>query len=166
MRSIHKVIVDLVQDQKEIGVINQKQLAKKMGCSEATLSYLLSGTHQLREDYILKFCKALDISLIDLARLVEEGVPKRPPKEEVRSRKISFGSQELSSVEAEILRMTLAVIRSRFVQTKRALVLNVREFYEKVQLMISKKLFDEAEAEKKMRNEAYEYKPESSRKVG
>lgn len=70
MGAIRKALASLVQDRKEMGHVNQKKIAEKMGCSESQVSSLLSGERRLNEDWILKFCQALSITPPELfARL-------------------------------------------------------------------------------------------------
>ena len=42
------------------------ELARKMACSRAQVSHLLSGERELSEKWILRFCDALGIGLADL----------------------------------------------------------------------------------------------------
>jgi transcriptional regulator with XRE-family HTH domain len=68
MGKIQRALAAIVEDRKEIGQISQRELARKVGCSEPQLSSLLSGNRRLNEDWIIKICEALDIRLSDLEK--------------------------------------------------------------------------------------------------
>lgn len=68
MGKIQRALAAIVEDRKEIGQISQRELAKIIGCSEPQLSSLLSGNRRLNEDWIIKICEALSITLSDLEK--------------------------------------------------------------------------------------------------
>jgi SOS-response transcriptional repressor LexA len=72
MAKIQEVLSDIVENRKETQGLTQRKLAELMGAKPAMISSLLSGKRRLNEDWIKKFCAALDITLGDL----EEPTPR------------------------------------------------------------------------------------------
>lgn len=82
MGMIQKRLGAIVAERNELGEISQRGLAKALGCSPTTVSYLLNGQRSLSEKWIEKFCKILDVSLSDLDS------PELPPREPKSLREI------------------------------------------------------------------------------
>lgn len=66
MAKIQEVLSAIVENRKETQGLTQKKLAELMGAKPAMISSLLSGKRRLNEDWLKKFCSALDITLGDL----------------------------------------------------------------------------------------------------
>ena len=66
MGNIQEGLKAIIEDRKEIKGLTQKGLARKMGAKPAMVSALLNGKRRLNEDWIEKFCSALNITLGDL----------------------------------------------------------------------------------------------------
>jgi SOS-response transcriptional repressor LexA len=66
MAKIQEVLSEIVENRKETQGLTQKKLAELMGAKPAMISSLLSGKRRLNEDWLKKFCSALDITLGDL----------------------------------------------------------------------------------------------------
>jgi len=77
MGKIQKAIAAIYAEKQEMGKIRQKDLAKALGCSQATVSHILNGSRTLSEKWIEALCEQLDISLGDI-----EEVKSRPPDPE------------------------------------------------------------------------------------
>src|SRR5512136_1738904 len=71
MGRIQQALASIVEDRKEIGAISQRELARRVGCSEPQLSSLLSGGRRLNEKWIIRICDALGVSLSDLEKSSE-----------------------------------------------------------------------------------------------
>ena len=77
MGKIQKAIAAIYAEKQEMGKIRQKDLAKALGCSQATVSHILNGSRTLSEKWIEALCEHLDISLGDI-----EQVKSHPPDPE------------------------------------------------------------------------------------
>src|SRR5512136_2975880 len=80
MGKIQKAIAAIYAQKQEMGKIRQKDLAKALGCSQATVSHILNGSRTLSEKWIEALCEKLDISLGD----IEEAKSHPPDPEELR----------------------------------------------------------------------------------
>ena len=80
MGKIQKAIAAIYAEKQEMGKIRQKDLAKALGCSQATVSHILNGSRTLSEKWIEALCEKLDISLGD----IEEAKSHPPDPEELR----------------------------------------------------------------------------------
>lgn len=80
MGKIQKAIAAIYAEKQEMGKIRQKDLAKALGCSQATVSHILNGSRTLSEKWIEALCEQLDISLGD----IEEAKSHAPDPEELR----------------------------------------------------------------------------------
>jgi DNA polymerase V len=80
MGKIQKAIAAIYAEKQEMGKIRQKDLAKALGCSQATVSHILNGSRTLSEKWIEALCEQLDISLGD----IEEAKSHPPDPEELR----------------------------------------------------------------------------------
>jgi SOS-response transcriptional repressor LexA len=80
MGKIQKAIAAIYAEKQEMGKIRQKDLAKALGCSQATVSHILNGSRTLSEKWIEALCEKLDISLGD----IEEINSRAPDPEELR----------------------------------------------------------------------------------
>ncbi len=70
----------IIEDRKEMKGLTQKALARAMGAKPAMVSALLNGERRLNEDWIEKFCAALEITLGDL----EAPTPRVPEPKVLR----------------------------------------------------------------------------------
>ena len=81
MGKIQEGLKAIIEDRKEMKGLTQKALARMMGAKPAMVSALLNGERRLNEDWIEKFCTALEITLGDLEaptpRIPEPKVPSR-----------------------------------------------------------------------------------------
>jgi transcriptional regulator with XRE-family HTH domain len=66
MGRIQEALSCIVAQQKELGVITQKKLAKSVGCSQSMISDLLNGEKRLSDAWIERICDAIGITLSDL----------------------------------------------------------------------------------------------------
>ncbi len=66
MGKIQKAIAGIVAERQEMGQLRQKDLAKTLGCSQATISHILNGGRTLSEKWIEALCDALGITLGDI----------------------------------------------------------------------------------------------------
>lgn len=80
MGKIQKAIAAIYAEKQEMGKIRQKDLAKALGCSQATVSHILNGSRTLSEKWIEALCEQLDIKLGD----IEEATSHPPEPEELR----------------------------------------------------------------------------------
>jgi DNA polymerase V len=80
MGKIQKAIAAIYAEKQEMGKIRQKDLAKALGCSQATVSHILNGSRTLSEKWIEALCDQLDIKLGD----IEEAASHPPEPEELR----------------------------------------------------------------------------------
>jgi transcriptional regulator with XRE-family HTH domain len=76
MGKIQKAIADKIAERNKIGKLGQREMARALGCSQATVSYLLTGARGLSEKWIERFCDYLGITLGDLEK------PTPPPPTE------------------------------------------------------------------------------------
>jgi len=72
MGKIREALKSIINDRKEFRGLTQKDLAEIMGAKPSMISALLKGDRRLNEDWIEKFCAALNITLGDL----EEPTPR------------------------------------------------------------------------------------------
>jgi SOS-response transcriptional repressor LexA len=80
MGKIQKAIAAIYAEKQEMGKIRQKDLAKALGCSQATVSHILNGSRTLSEKWIEALCEQLDIKLGD----IEEATSHPPDPKELR----------------------------------------------------------------------------------
>ena len=80
MGKIQEGLKAIIEDRKEMKGLTQKALARMMGAKPAMVSALLSGERRLNEDWIEKFCAALEITLGDL----EAPTPRIPEPKVLR----------------------------------------------------------------------------------
>ncbi len=80
MGKIQKAIAAIVAERNELGQLKQKDLAKALGCSQATVSHILTGARGLSEKWIEALCEALDITLGD----IEQPTPRPPEPKQLR----------------------------------------------------------------------------------
>jgi len=73
MKKIGRYAQELFEVLEGKGVITQTELAGKMGCARSQLNNLLSGKRRWNEDWIDRFCEALEITLYDLLVESPEG---------------------------------------------------------------------------------------------
>src|SRR5512135_3490616 len=66
MGKIQKAIAAIYAEKQEMGKIRQKELAKALGCSQATVSHILNGSRALSEKWIEALCDQLGITLGDI----------------------------------------------------------------------------------------------------
>jgi DNA polymerase V len=66
MGKIQKALAAIVAERKELGELSQRRLARDLGCSQAMVSNILSGSRGLSEKWIEAFCEILGITLGDL----------------------------------------------------------------------------------------------------
>lgn len=80
MGKIPKAIAAIYKAKNEDGKIRQQDIATVLGCSQSTVSHILSGSRGLSEKWIDAFCDLLDISLGD----IEEAKNHPPETKELR----------------------------------------------------------------------------------
>ncbi len=80
MGKIQKAIAAIYAEKQEMGKIRQKDLAKALGCSQATVSHILNGSRTLSEKWIEALCDALGITLGD----IQAATSHPPDPEELR----------------------------------------------------------------------------------
>ena len=80
MGKIFEGLKAIITERKEINGLTQKRLANMMGAKEAMVSAILSGRRGLSEEWIERFCAALNIKLGDL----EEASPRIYEPKELR----------------------------------------------------------------------------------
>jgi SOS-response transcriptional repressor LexA len=78
MGKIQKAIVDIIAEKKKIGKLSQRDLARALGCSQASVSQLLSGARGLSETRIEEICNFLGITLGDLENPTPQPVDPKP----------------------------------------------------------------------------------------
>lgn len=83
MGKIQKAIAAIVAERNDLGQLTQKDLAKTLGCSQATVSHIMTGARGLSEKWIEALCEALNITLGDIER------PSPRPPEEKKLREYS-----------------------------------------------------------------------------
>lgn len=66
MGKIRDALNSIIAERNEIGKLSQRDLAKFMGCTQATVSHMLTGARGLSEKRIEDFCAYLKITLGDL----------------------------------------------------------------------------------------------------
>ncbi len=80
MGKIQKAIASIVAERNELGQLKQKDLAEALGCSQATISHILTGARSLSEKWIEALCEALNITLGD----IEKPTPRPPEEKKLR----------------------------------------------------------------------------------
>lgn len=78
MGKIQKAIASIIADKKKIGKLSQRDVARSLGCSQASVSHLLSGARGLSETRIEEFCQFLGITLGDLENPTPQPVVPKP----------------------------------------------------------------------------------------
>jgi DNA polymerase V len=78
MGKIRDALNAIINERKEIGKLSQRDLAKAMGCTQASVSHLLSGARGLSEKRIEDFCACLGITLGDLENPTPRPVEPKP----------------------------------------------------------------------------------------
>jgi len=66
MAKIQQAFQAIVNDRKRLGILTQREIAAQIGCTTSMLSGLLSGERRLNEEWILRLCAALNVTLADL----------------------------------------------------------------------------------------------------
>jgi SOS-response transcriptional repressor LexA len=66
MGRIQKAIAAIYAEKQKLGKIRQQDLAKALGCSQATVSHIINGSRTLSEKWIESLCEQLDITLADI----------------------------------------------------------------------------------------------------
>jgi len=80
MGKIQQGLKAIIEDRKETKGLTQKNLSRMMGAKPAMVSALLNGERRLNEDWLEKFCAALNITLGDL----EAPTPRIPEPKVLR----------------------------------------------------------------------------------
>jgi DNA polymerase V len=78
MGKIQKAISSIIIERKKIGKLSQRDVARALGCSQASVSHLLSGARGLSETRIEEFCQFLGITLGDLENPTPQPVVPKP----------------------------------------------------------------------------------------
>ena len=78
MGKIQKAIADIIAERKKIGKLSQRDVARALGCSQASVSQLLTGARGLSETRIEAFCQFLGITLGDLENPTPQPVVPKP----------------------------------------------------------------------------------------
>lgn len=78
MGRIQKAITDIILERKKIGKLSQRDVARALGCSQASVSQLLTGARGLSETKIEAFCQFLGITLGDLENPTPQPVVPKP----------------------------------------------------------------------------------------
>jgi SOS-response transcriptional repressor LexA len=78
MGKIQKAIGDIIAERKKIGKLSQRDVARALGCSQASVSQLLTGARGLSETKIEAFCQFLGITLGDLENPTPQPVEPKP----------------------------------------------------------------------------------------
>jgi SOS-response transcriptional repressor LexA len=78
MGKIQKAIGDIIAERKKIGKLSQRDVARALGCSQASVSQLLTGARGLSETKIEAFCQFLGITLGDLENPTPQPVVPKP----------------------------------------------------------------------------------------
>jgi DNA polymerase V len=87
MGKIQKAIAAIIAERNEIGKLSQRELAKALGCSQASVSHLLTGARGLSEKRIEDFCKYLGITLGDLENPTPRPVEPKPLRDYLKKLK-------------------------------------------------------------------------------
>lgn len=74
MGKIREAIEAIYKDRKELGLITQKAIASKLGCSQSFVSEMLSGEKHMNDEVIEAFCDALGVDLAALTQPYERPV--------------------------------------------------------------------------------------------
>lgn len=88
MGMIQKRIASIVSERNKLGELSQRDVARALGCSQASVSYLLKGQRGLSEKWIEKFCELLEITLADLDKT--EAPPAEPKPLRELKRKLDY----------------------------------------------------------------------------
>jgi DNA polymerase V len=83
MGKIREALAAIVAERNEIGKLSQRDLAKALGCSQASVSHLLTGARGLSEKRIEDFCKFLGITLGDLENPTPRPLDPKPLRDYV-----------------------------------------------------------------------------------
>jgi SOS-response transcriptional repressor LexA len=78
MGNIQKAITDIIKERKKLGKLSQRDVARALGCSQASVSQLLTGARGLSETKIEAFCQFLGITLGDLENPTPQPVEPKP----------------------------------------------------------------------------------------
>jgi SOS-response transcriptional repressor LexA len=78
MGKIQKAIASIIAEKKKIGKLSQRDVARALGCSQASVSHLLTGARGLSETRIEEFCEFLGITLGDLENPTPQPVVPKP----------------------------------------------------------------------------------------
>jgi DNA polymerase V len=78
MGKIQKAISDIIAERKKLGKLSQRDVARALGCSQASVSQLLTGARGLSETKIEAFCQFLGITLGDLENPTPQPVVPKP----------------------------------------------------------------------------------------
>lgn len=78
MGKIQTAIAAIISERKKIGKLSQRDVARALGCSQASVSHLLSGVRGLSDKRIEEFCEFLNITLGDLENPTPQPVEPKP----------------------------------------------------------------------------------------
>jgi DNA polymerase V len=95
MGKIRDALNVIINERKEIGKLSQRDLAKALGCTQASVSHLLSGARGLSEKRIEDFCACLGITLGDLENPTPKPVEPKPIRDYLKKLKDLY---EISTV--------------------------------------------------------------------
>ena len=95
MGKIQKAINAIIAERNEIGKLRQRDLAKAFGCSQASVSHMLTGARGLSEKRIEEFCAYLGITLGDLEKPTPKPVEPKPLRDYLKKLKDLY---EISTV--------------------------------------------------------------------
>jgi DNA polymerase V len=95
MGKIRDALLAIIAERKELGKLSQRDLAKFMGCTQATVSHMLTGARGLSEKRIEDFCAYLKITLGDLEDPTPKPVEPKPIRDYLKKLKDLY---EISTV--------------------------------------------------------------------
>jgi DNA polymerase V len=95
MGKIRNALLAIIAERKELGKLSQRDLAKFMGCTQATVSHMLTGARGLSEKRIEDFCAYLGITLGDLENPTPKPVEPKPIRDYLKKLKDLY---EISTV--------------------------------------------------------------------
>jgi len=78
MGKIRDALNAIIAERNELGKLHQRDLAKYMGCTQATVSHMLTGARGLSEKRIEDFCAYLKITLGDLENPTPRPLEPKP----------------------------------------------------------------------------------------
>ena len=81
MGKIKSAIVDIISERKKLGKLSQRDVARALGCSQASVSQLLTGARGLSDKKIEELCDFLGITLGDIENPTPPPVEPKPLQE-------------------------------------------------------------------------------------